>query len=133
MKANSKTAYINAPAYKVFGMAANCNHFGKYVPPQITNFTSTEEQCSFMLNNMLSVTLRITEKTPYTWVKFEAETDMKKEMNMEVRVSETGENSCTLDLYLFADIPIFLQPMVKGQLQTFVDKLAEKIKEQAEL
>ncbi len=132
MNATSPKTTILAPAAKVYALVANCNHFGKYIPPQINNFSSTEDQCQFTINNMITLQLIIVEKQPYSFVKFDAQNDMKKEMNMEVRIEEIDAQSANLELVLNADVPMFLRPMVKGHLQTFVDKLAEKIKEEAE-
>ncbi len=132
MNANSQNISINAPAQKVFSLVTNCNNFGKYIPPQITDFSSTTDYCQFSVNNMVTIKLIIVDKVAFSMVKFNAENSMEKAMSMTMHIGETESNTSTLALSLQADIPIFLAPMVKGQLQTFVDKLAEKIKFEAE-
>ncbi|MFN8166643.1 MAG: hypothetical protein U0X76_10890 [Bacteroidia bacterium] len=58
----SETATINKSAEEVYKFLSNFNNFGKLMPEQVTNWESTEDECSFTISGMASLGMKIIEK-----------------------------------------------------------------------
>ncbi|HLG03657.1 MAG TPA: SRPBCC family protein [Bacteroidia bacterium] len=129
-KIESDIVKIEQPVEKVFGFLSDFNNFQTLMPPQVTNWESTHETCSFTVSGMASVAMRIRSTEPFE--KIHIVSDKGKlpfEFTLEVRLKKTGETLCTGQLIFDADIPVFLRPMIEGPLRNFFNMLAQKMKD----
>lgn len=131
MELHGEFKKINSSDEKIFHLVSNCANFGKYLPPDVTNFESTTEYCKFTMKNVADFKIEITEKQPYRLVSFKADNDKKIPISLSIHI-EKKETFSLLQIKLNADIPFFLQGMVKTPLQKFIDILEDKIKLEAE-
>ena len=131
MELHGESKKINSSDEKIFHLVSNCSNFGKYLPPDVTGFESTTEYCKFTMKNVADFKIEITEKQPYRLVSFKADNDKKIPISLSIFI-ENKETYSLLQIKLNADIPFFLQGMVKTPLQKFVDILEDKIKLEAE-
>ena len=51
----SETATVQKSAEHIFNFLSNFNNFEKLMPEQVTNWQSTEEECSFTISGMASL------------------------------------------------------------------------------
>lgn len=117
-------------AEKIFTFLSDFNNFHALMPPQVTNWTSTSETCSFTINNMATVGMRVLSKEPFS--KIHITSDGGKvpfSFTLDVVLVSTGENTCTGQLVFAGDIPMFIRPMVVGPLTNFFNLLARKMTE----
>lgn len=131
MKLSGDSKKIQNSADKVFQLVSNCSNFGKYLPPDVTGFEATENYCSFNMNNVATFKIEITEKKAPTFVHFDAKNDKQIPIGVEIHITPdiTG---CELKMELQADIPFFLQGMIKSPLQKFIAILSDRIQAEAE-
>lgn len=61
MDLSSNEIHIQAKDEVIFQMLTNCNNFHQYVP-EISNWTSTEDSCSFSIQGVGNVAMDIVEK-----------------------------------------------------------------------
>jgi hypothetical protein len=128
MKISGKPTLLNVAAEKIFGKMSNCNHFGQFLPENINNWQSSEKECSFslaQLNNM-RMQLKITEKIPFSKIVFQIDNEQHIPVLLEI-ILEEKEQKTLVQIYINADVPVFLTPLLKAPLQNFVDKLSEKL------
>ena len=83
------------------------------------------------MKNVADFKIEITEKQPYRLVSYKADNDKKIPISLSIFI-ENKETYSLLQIKLNADIPFFLQGMVKTPLQKFIDILEDKIKLEAE-
>lgn len=131
MELHGESKKINSSADKIYHLVSNCANFGKYLPPDVTGFESTTEYCKFTMKNVADFKIEITEKQPFSLVSYRADNDKKIPIHLSIHIDNKGTYSL-LQIKLNADIPFFLQGMVKTPLQKFVDILEDKIKLEAE-
>ena len=131
MKINSKQVDVTATDQKIFSLVSNCSHFGKFLPEQVNDWEATNEYCKFSFQGLVTLTLRIVEKTEFSKVVFQAENSHNIPVSFIIYIEGNGDES-EVKVEANMDIPIYLSGMVKKPLQTFVDMTAEKIKIEGE-
>jgi len=124
---------VKLPAEKLFEMAGNCQNFARYFSGQMKDIEATEESCTFTVENVAKITLRIVEKTPYTRIRYAAENDKNIPFFLTINFSKISENETDVEVGIDIDLPLFLKPVIQKPLQRFIDTLSEKIKNNAEI
>lgn len=122
---------INQSDDNIFLFVSDCSNFGKYLPPDMTQYETTADYCKFSMKNIAEFNIEIIEKKPNQLVVFRASNDKKIPISMSIHIEKSGDLS-NLWIELQAEIPFFLQGMVKSPLQKFIDVLADKIKMESE-
>ncbi len=125
-----ETEKVNCPqpAEKLYTFLTDFKNFQSLMPPQVSNWQSTEDTCSFTINNMATVGMKIESKTPHN--KIHIISDGGKvpfTFTLDVLITSVDANNSIGQLVFDADIPIFLRPMVTGPLTNFFNLLAKKM------
>jgi hypothetical protein len=123
---------IEQPAEKLFSFLSDFNHFQQLMPPQITNWQSTSDTCSFTIQGMATLELRIVEKLPFQSIRMLAEGKTPVPVEMKWHFESPSEVSSLASLTLLTDMSPMLLMMAKGPLENFVKLLVQKLKELAE-
>ena len=99
--------------------------------PQISNWSVTDDTCSFTLNGMITCQLRLTEQVPCSKVCYHIDTDKRISADAVVHIAPEGEGS-TVQVEAEADVPLFMQALIKGPVEQALNQALSKIKEMAE-
>jgi hypothetical protein len=132
MQISSPQTRVNLPAAKLFELASNGKNFARFLSEQAKDITATEDTCSFTVENIAKITLKILDKTPFTSIRFAAENDKNIPLFIQLNYTEVSENETDVIANLDIDLPIFLKPVLQTPLQRFMDSLSEKIKTETE-
>jgi len=132
MKITSSQTRVNLSAQKLFELAGNLQNFTRYMSNQVKDIIATEDTCSFTIDNLAKITLKILEKTPFTQIRYGAENDKNIPLFLTLKYTAVSENETDVEVEIDMDIPIFLKPLVQKPLERFVETLSEKIKTEAE-
>ena len=132
MKITTPITRVNLSAAKLFEKAGNCQNLAQYMSEQVKDFSATENSCSFTVENIAKVTLKILDKTPSTFIRYIAENEKNIPLLLELKFNEVSENKTDIEVDLDIEIPFFLKPMLEKPLQRFVEELSKKIKIDAE-
>lgn len=125
-----ETEKINCqqPAEKLYTFLTDFNNFKTLMPAQVSNWQSTEDTCTFTINNMATVGMKIESKFPHN--KIHIISDGGKvpfSFTLDVLITPVDAVNSVGQLVFDADIPIFLRPMVEGPLGNFFNLLAKKM------
>lgn len=131
MKLSSEKKLINSTNEKIFQLVSNCSQFGKYLPSDVTNIETTADFCKFEMKSIAQFMIEITEKSPNSLVVYNVGNDKNIPIELKINIQD-NQGTSFAELELQADIPFFLQGMVKSPLQKFIDILIEKIKIESE-
>ena len=132
MKITAPRTRVNIPAAKIFELTGNCQNLARYLSDQVKDFTATEDSCTFTVENIAQITLKILDKTPFISIRFVAENDKNIPFFLTLNYTEVSENKTDVEVELDMDIPVFLKPVIQKPLQRFIETLSEKIKIDAE-
>ena len=132
MNISTAPTRVNLSAEKLFNLSGNCQNFVRFLDNQAKDINATEDTCSFTVENIAKITLKILEKTPFTSIRFAAENDKNIPFFLTLNFAKITEKETDIIINLDIDIPIFLKPVLQTPLQRFMNILSEKIKNNAE-
>lgn len=120
---------VNKPVNEVYGFLSNMNNHEKIMPENIYNWSSTEEEANFTIQNMAKLAIKIssrienkeliavpTEKAPF-------------ELELKWTTEDNGDGTTTAKHILAADLNMMMKMLASGPLQKLVDYQTEKLKE----
>jgi hypothetical protein len=128
-KIESHVVEVEKPASHVFAYLTNFNNFRSMMPPQVTDWKSTEDECSFNISGMASIGMKIVEKTPHSRILIHSHGKVPFDFELEVILTEKGEQKCTGQLICTAELNPMMKMMVEKPLMKFFNVLADKMKD----
>lgn len=131
MKIESNRVKINAPAEKTYQLVSNFNNFGASLPPEVKNWKSTENNCSFEVSGMAKINIDIIDKVPFESVTYKVSANQPIEMVLIGKI-QAELDFCFAQIFLDAEVPTALALMMKKPLENFINVLVNKVKEVAE-
>jgi hypothetical protein len=129
MEIKTETVEIENSAANVFTRLADFNNFKELMPPQVTNWQSTADDCSFTINNMATIGMKIKEKMPHSKIAIESNGKVPFNFTLDVNITSIADNKCNGQLHFNADINPMLKMMVEKPLTNFFNLLAQKMKQ----
>lgn len=93
---------------------------------KVKNFVCDQDSCSFSIDPMGSVTLRIVEREPAKTIKFGAD-NLPIAFNAWIQLKENSLGETLLKITLKADLPFMIKTMLGGKLQNGVEQIADVI------
>ncbi len=99
------------------------------MPEQVTNWQSTENDCSFTIKGMATIGMKIAQKTPNSLISLTSFGKVPFEFTMNILLTETGASSTTGQIILESDLNPMMTMMVEKPLTKFCNFLAHKMKD----
>ena len=127
-KIQSNPIEIQSSAKNIFAFLSDFNNFGKLMPPQIVDWQCTTDSCSFTIQNMATLAMRIKEKTEPNKLIIASEAPSPFPFELICELEDVTENSCRSIIRLHAEMSMMLAMMAKNPLQNFVNLLNEQLK-----
>ena len=128
-KIESNKSEIDNSLENVFAFLSNFNNFQQLMPAQVTNWTSTENECSFTINGMATIGMKIIEKTPSTHIKITSNGKVPFDFILHVNLTSLDANKTSGQLVFEAELNPMIKMMVEKPLTNFFNLLADKMKE----
>ena len=132
MTINSNSGEIQATDAKIYAMVTDCRRFGEFLPPQVQDWKAEENFCEFTVAGMVTARIEITEKVEFSRVAYTIKNDKNLPVSFRIDIDRRETGCSEVGIGIEADVPFFLQGMVKDPLQKVADIMATKIKELAE-
>jgi hypothetical protein len=129
MKIESDKVEINNSAERIFNYLSDFNNFGKLMPSQVTNWQSTTDDCSFTINGMATIGMKIYEKTPFSKISITSNGKVPFEFKLFIHLAETSATTCTGQLTFESGMNPMIRMMVEKPLGNFFNMLVQKMKE----
>src|SRR5688500_13017382 len=94
-KIESEKQECENSAERIFNYLSDCNNFKNLMPSQVTNWNSTSDECSFVINGMATIGMKITEKAPHSKIKINSHGKVPFDFTLNVVLNETSPNKTT--------------------------------------
>ena len=124
----SQAVTINKSDEDIFNFISDFTNFAELMPPQVQDVKITQDRCSFSIEGMPSIQLKISERTPFSCVKMEAE-DGKLPFTLRCSLKNTTQTQCIAQFHFEAELNPMMKMMVAKPLGNFLNLLADKLKE----
>lgn len=127
LKINSNEEMVSATPEKVYQVLTS--FFSKPIEniPGVENWETFENGCRFNVQGQVACQLTLSEQVPYSRVTYMAETDKSISAVVSFDITPSGTNSL-LQGNADINVPFFLQGMVKGMINKFMDTAMQYLK-----
>ena len=121
----SPEVIVNRSAENLFNKISDLNNLKNIMPSSVKNFKSTTTSCSFKLQGMPELALKITEKKKFSKISLTA-IDSQIPFSLNCLITEKGEQ-CQVKLVINAELNMMMRMMIEKPLNRFLDLLANKM------
>lgn len=128
-KIESEIVQIENSAANIFNYLSNFNNFKQLMPEQVSNWQSTADECTFTINGMATIGMKIVEKTPTSSIRIQSNGKVPFEFTLLVLLTEKSPASCSGQLLFESELNPMLKMMVQKPLTNFFNILAQKMKD----
>ena len=130
MNAESKKVTAQCSAERLYNFACDFRNFQRLLPPQVEEFQTDGQTCSFKVGGFVQLTLQYAERTPYTTVAISPAHGSNSPLpfRLVLQMTPVDDNSC--EARVVADIEggnPMMTMMIKPKLRPALDKIAEQI------
>lgn len=130
MTAESKKVIAQCSAERLYNFACDFSNFQKMLPPQVENFQTDGNTCSFKVGGFVQLTLQYAERTPFSTVAISpaAGSNSPLPFRFVMKINPMSDNEC--EVCVRAEIEggnPMMTMMLKPKLRPALDKIAEQI------
>ncbi len=117
----SEKQTISKPLTEVFTFLANANNHKVLMPDNIYNWSSTEDECKFTIQNMAKLELKISERDAAGKIVIVPSAAAPFDLNIVWTISVIDEHSCSAQMTINADLNPFIKMMAVAPLTKLVN------------
>jgi len=128
----SDSVVIHRSDNHVFGFLSDFNNFEKLMPPQISDWKSDGQSCSFNIQNMATLGMRYETLTPNNHILIKSEGKVPFSFNLQCFIDALDNDSSNTRLEFNADLNPMFMMMAAKPLANFINILAVRLKEVCE-
>lgn len=120
---------IEKSADEVFQFLSDCRNHEKLMPSNVYNWSATEDEARFTIQNMAKLALKVEQRVPSSLVKFVPAEKAPFDVSMKWEVNSIDENTSEAKLTIEADLNMMLKMIASGPLQKLVDHQVQTLKQ----
>lgn len=128
----SDSTNIRAGAAETFTYLNDFNNFEKLLPEQVVNWQSSGDHCSFTIQGMADIAMRIEERDPNNRIVYQSEGKTPFDFNLQFTLETIDEDTCSVVTQLEAKLNPMIKMMASRPLQNLVNILVEQLKKEME-
>jgi carbon monoxide dehydrogenase subunit G len=124
----SPAGTIKAGTTLVYNFVSDIRNFSRFIPEEsVKNWVADAESCSFEINPVGSVTVKLTEKNPASLVKFEGVALQNTAFRIWVQLKDSEPTVTRFRIVLRAELNPFYKMMASNAINNFLEKLVKEI------
>ena len=131
MKLTGPKKKITAQSETIFNIISDCSYLGGYLPPEYELIASDLDSIEFEIKNIAKLKIEIAKRTPFSRVEYQVHNDKNFPILLVIDIDQQQLES-EIELFMEADIPFYLQPIVKSPLNKMMEEITNRIKIEAE-
>jgi len=110
----------------IFNFLSDFNNFETLMPDKVVDWKSDSDSCSFTISGLASLGMRITEKTPNTFIKIVDEGKVPFKFVFLINIAD-NDNSSEVQLIFDADLNTMLKMVAVKPLRNFLNMLLDEL------
>ena len=116
----------NLSSEQLYNKLSDLNNLKEIMPPEIEDFESDTNSCSFKMKGMPKLKLFLSEKTPFSKIRLSA-TDSPVAFSLNCFITDYGEK-CQARLEVDAELNMMMKMMVEKPITNFLNVLSDKLR-----
>lgn len=126
-KIESRVGVIKESEERIYTVLSDFNNFKNLVPEdRVKNWESTTDSCSFTVEGIGPVGLRILEKEPNKLIKITSDGKKPVPFVVWIQIKEMAEKDSRIKITADVDVNPLMAAMITGPLKSFVNTLVEQ-------
>ncbi|MBC7411256.1 MAG: hypothetical protein H7331_02225 [Bacteroidia bacterium] len=122
----------NATAQQLFEHCLNMNNLEGCMPPQVSQWLSTADSCSYNLNGMATIAMKVASSTAPNTIVTQSEGDKNPFIfTLTFNICAVTDATCTLQLVFDGEVNMFMKPMIEKPLTNFFNYLTAQLAKNA--
>ena len=122
------TTEINLPVADVYSFLADLNNHQQLMPENIYNWSSTNDEASFTIQNMAKLAIRISERIENQQLIAIPTEKAPFDIELKWTVADNGNGGTTATHIISADLNMMMKMLASGPLQKLADHQTERLK-----
>lgn len=123
------TTELNSPVDKVYAFLADMNNHQQLMPENIYNWSSTEDEASFTIQNMAKLAIKITSRIAHKEIVAVPTEKAPFDLELKWTVADNGNGGTTASHIISADLNMMMKMLAAGPLQKLADHQTERLRE----
>jgi hypothetical protein len=120
---------INLAVEKVYLFLADLNNHQQLMPENIYNWSSTEDEASFTIQNMAKLAIKISNRIPNQELIAIPTEKAPFDIELKWSVADNGQGGTIAKHTISADLNMMMKMLAAGPLKKLADHQTEKLKE----
>ncbi|MEQ7800490.1 SRPBCC family protein [Pedobacter sp. ASV1-7] len=123
------TTEVNLPVEKVYAFLADMNNHQQLMPENIYNWSSTEDEASFTIQNMAKLAIKISSRVENKELIAVPTEKAPFDLELKWTVADNGKGGTTASHIISADLNMMMKMLASGPLQKLADHQTERLAE----
>ena len=123
------TTEVNLPVEKVYAFLADMNNHQQLMPENIYNWSSTEDEASFTIQNMAKLAIKISNRIENQELTAIPTEKAPFDLELKWTVSDNGNGGTTASHIISADLNMMMKMLAAGPLQKLADHQTSRLAE----
>ena len=128
-KYKSQKTKITAGDSEVFGFLSDFRNLKDLMPPQVVNWQATIDTCSFTIQGLASLDMKMESNKPFSNVHVVSHGDNPVDYTLDYNITSLDEENCIVTVEFEADLNPFVKMVASKPLQNLVDLMAQRLQE----
>lgn len=118
---------INNSSEKIFNYLSDFQNFESMMPEQVTEWTATQDECSFNISGMATIGMKIVEKVPNSKIVINSSGKVPFDFTLLVSITDNGATASVGQITFESELNPMMKMMVEKPLGNFFNMLAQKM------
>ncbi|TDQ07076.1 SRPBCC family protein [Pedobacter metabolipauper] len=123
------TTEVNLPVEKVYSFLADLNNHKQLMPENIYNWSSTEDEASFTIQNMAKLAIKISNRVENQEITAIPTEKPPFDVELKWTVTDNGNGGTIAKHIISADLNMMMKMLAAGPLQKLADHQTQKLAE----
>jgi carbon monoxide dehydrogenase subunit G len=123
------TTDVNLPVEKVYAFLADMNNHQQLMPENIYNWSSTEDEASFTIQNMAKLAIKISSRVENKELIAVPTEKAPFDLELKWTVADNGKGGTIASHIISADLNMMMKMLASGPLQKLADHQTERLAE----
>lgn len=123
----SQEVIANLNSKDLFTKFTDLNNLKDYLPNDVEEFESKADRCSFKIESLPKMSLKIKEKQAFKKITFESEKSQIP-FNMFCYISENDKSTSKVSIEICMELNFMMKMLVQKPINIFLDRFTEIIK-----
>ncbi|MBE2247507.1 MAG: hypothetical protein IAE67_09640 [Candidatus Competibacteraceae bacterium] len=117
---------INASQEVVFSYLSDFNNYKELMPDSVSDWQSTTDHCSFKIQGLARITMRVSERIPQSSIFIKSEGEGPFDFTLTMHI-DPHDSSSFARMIFEAEINMFMRMMVEKPLGSFFGYLSKQL------